>query len=718
MDPWRALGRDQQRQCEHHISCIVTTVCIAITIVIINTMIKHRARAKFVQGESTQEQSVPSALSHPLVDTTEDKVSQQPKGGAGNKADVSFVGMMLVIASMFFFFVQSLHASNHSAENHRKAFLRQAHEAKTSSRRRSLNFFALLRPTEEQTNGHHLIQTPPTIQNSDNISGAHKADVGEDDVPMHPNTNPEEPQTDRAETPRERSLTMAHFVNADHLENEPNSAPLEKLQKKPNETSGTGDDGLPKPDEQTGVCWYDGHCRVREICAPTGQKGVGKCIDWSFSMQDAALENAAQACADACVTELRQDEHFHQDSWANIESINAFTIDAYPKGCRVVFRREPEGNHFDHLKKMDRNFKQTWKEQIHPSVKQWVETRFRHVKRVDPISGPPDDGDDRWVALCTNPCQKDADCGSGAVDSAFQCKEGSCQRNPVYWEPSSFKNHPVTLVTAATGSYFSGLSNLAASARFWAPTYKMVVYNLGGLSDEMKSQIRSWSNVISLEWPDGVPDIYPKHVKRGKVYAWKPILVNETLHKYGSIFYMDAGSTLSGPIDPVETILEREGIFLVKGQDANMHLSHSDSYKWFGYDKGNFKTGPHYSGNTQAFLYPSRYVDSVVMANAKCALDAKCIMPYGSNLNNHRYDQTTISILAYQPKIRLRHYVEYVAASQRQLNPDLTQPNTRFVWTARQSCSFYRQRETGGNSPPLRRRITTKKKDYAEHIVA
>ena len=465
-----------------------------------------------------------------------------------------------------------------------------------------------------------------------------------------------------------------------------------ETEQKQTERVESGNDDLPKPEAKTGVCWYDGHCGVRELCAPTGQKGVGKCI--SLALGDEPPVNATQACADACVAELRLDEHHHHEMWANVESINSFTSGEYPNGCRVVFRREPQGDHFRELDHTDSNFRSTWTDPIKPSDKEWLAKRFKHVKRVDPISGPSEDGEARWMALCTNPCETDADCSSRVDGTAFHCRDGSCQKNPTYWGPSSLSRHPVTLVSAATGGYFRGLKNLAASARFWAPDHKMVVYNIGGFTSDMKAEIRSWSNVIALEWEDGVPDSFPSHVKRGKGYGWTPIVVNETLHKYGSIFFMDAGSTLAGKIDPVEAILEREGIFLAKGQDGDMKLSHPDTYKWFGYDKETFKTGPHYSGGTHAYLYPSRYVDTIVQANANCALDAKCINPMGSNLGNHRYDQTTLSILAYQPKIRPGHHVEYLASSRNQLNPDLTLPSFRFVWTARQGCSFYSNRES------------------------
>ena len=74
----------------------------------------------------------------------------------------------------------------------------------------------------------------------------------------------------------------------------------------------------------------------------------------------------------------------------------------------------------------------------------------------------------------------------------------------------------MVIVTGATNTYFGGLANLAASARYWAPKNKLVVYNLGGLTNDQKDEIRSWKNVIALEWPNGIPESYPEHVSVGK----------------------------------------------------------------------------------------------------------------------------------------------------------------------------------------------------------
>jgi hypothetical protein len=257
----------------------------------------------------------------------------------------------------------------------------------------------------------------------------------------------------------------------------------------------------------------------------------------------------------------------------------------------------------------------------------------------------------------------------------------------------------MVIVTGATLGYMKGLTNLCASLRYWAPHHKVVVYNLGGMMAEHIQEIEGWQNVVAVEWRDGVPPQYPPHVSKGKIYAWKPIIVNETLHKYKSIFWLDAGSTVAGPITPIENVIQRTGLMLVKGQDMDMkQKSFEATYEWFNTTKETFQAGPHYSGNTQAFMLPSRYVESVVLPNAACAMDPNCISPLGARLRNHRYDQTTISILAYHPKVRAPHYTEYLAAGKNQLNPDMRKPSFKMILTSRQSVKFYSVLERGLNA--------------------
>jgi Protein of unknown function (DUF1647) len=305
-----------------------------------------------------------------------------------------------------------------------------------------------------------------------------------------------------------------------------------------------------------------------------------------------------------------------------------------------------------------------------------------------------------YNAFCSLPCQSNKDCPSG-TECTGRPEQSIAAPVPILAEPkschtptTSYDKQPkdMVIVTGSNNAYYPALQNFAASLKFWAPHRKLVVYNLGMTELQLKN-VQKWTNVHALHWEPGIPANLPPHVNNLKNYAWKSIIINETVHEYKSIFWLDAGATFTGPIDSIEEIIHRNGIFLVRGQDEDMkRLSHPGTYQALGYDKDTFRKGlnsPHYAGGIQGHVYPSRFIDSLVIPNAQCALDPDCIAPPGSSLGNHRYDQTSLSILAYQTTVQATHYTEYLAAGRDQLNKDLFKPSEKIMWTSRGNCHFY-----------------------------
>ena len=390
-----------------------------------------------------------------------------------------------------------------------------------------------------------------------------------------------------------------------------------------------------------------------------------------------------QTCIQQCLQELKWDElYFYHglepQQVAAYEALNGH-------GCVVEYQRIQT--------KVDRA---NWT----VSIDEWMNIRSHHVVRVDPYI--PKNTDESnislWRALCDDPCQTQNDCpkAKGLICASRDGQNKTCQTL------TENIRHDMVVVTGADSFYFPALENFAGSLKFWGPRYPLVVYNLG-MTKEQLDKVRSWSNLLALKWPNGIPSSYPKHVRNNlKNYAWKSIIINETVHKYKSIFWLDAGATFVGPIEPIEHIVHQHGIFLVKGQDLTMkRLSNPATYEWFGYNKTTFDGGPHFAGNTQGYLFPSRYIDTVVIPNAECALDRRCIAPPGSHLRNHRYDQTTLSILAYHKYVKAPHHTEYLAPSRGHLKANLSEHNRFIFWTARGLCDYY----TYMNKKPPRQRI-------------
>lgn len=465
---------------------------------------------------------------------------------------------------------------------------------------------------------------------------------------------------------------------------------------------------FPRPYSYDNVpCRYHGNCPVGTICGDNGMCEYYlpfKDNDGTtFSSMDKlrSADPTLYACANACHQELALDEWYQDESNITIHSIEPAK---HPHQCLLTFSRFP--GHWANV----------------PSVERWMQRRFRHVVRVDPqqlIRQPnsttynkradEEESDNKWYALCNQPCKTDKDCTGAtchgrpksSIPPGIFASPKTCQTKPVSTEDD------LVLVSGAGKTYFHGLKNLVASALYWAPNLTIVVYNLGMDPDQVKTIQEEWAHPkLVLEWPEGIPGHYPDHVrKRLTNYAWKPIIVNETVHKYKSILWHDAGSTFVGPLDPVRDILHRHGAFLVHGQDDHMNKrAHPDMFRFFGQNKSTMPTGPHFGGSVHGFVWPSRYIDTIVIPNAECAMIKDCISPQTSTIANHRYDQTGLSILAYHKYIHAPHYTEYLAAHPEQVptsSKKQKQLPTRFIsYTSRQSNYFYSQ-FYGWNSKPM-----------------
>jgi hypothetical protein len=440
-------------------------------------------------------------------------------------------------------------------------------------------------------------------------------------------------------------------------------------------------------------CRYHGNCPVGEVC----QNGL--CDSYRNASKSLFDQGRHDLCLESCLNELKVDEWYYHGSVPIVQGRKSSE-----NGCILMYQR----------KRKEKVSTEQW---TPPSFEEWLQQRFRRVIRTDPVSQKKLGSDVLvWNALCAFPCESNQDCPN----------ELKCEGRPASQTPPGILSSPKTcrhsdngkfsndmmIISGSDIGYFDALENFAASLQFWSPRSRLVVYNLG-MSDEQIGRVEKWPNVHRIHWKDGIPRSYPPHVQDLKNYAWKSIAVNESVHEYKSIFWLDAGATFTGPLDPIQDILHRDGIFLVKGQDASMkQLSHPSTYKWFGFDKETFVGGPHFAGGIQGHVYPSRFISTIVVPNAgkqqqlvrelhrfsfvsvlndvpECALDPNCISPEGSSLSDHRYDQTSLSILAYQNHVRPQHHTEYLAAGRHQLNDNMKEPNRFIMWTARGSCQYY-----------------------------
>ncbi|CAH1779243.1 unnamed protein product, partial [Owenia fusiformis] len=252
----------------------------------------------------------------------------------------------------------------------------------------------------------------------------------------------------------------------------------------------------------------------------------------------------------------------------------------------------------------------------------------------------------------------------------------------------TLKTSDVKIVTAANDDYFFGLMEFVASVHFWDPHTSIIVYDLG-LRPQQKKKAESWCNVQVNPLPESTPD----HIRNEdrKRYTWKPLILQDAVTKYGAIFYSDAGSVIRGPLEPIRKLLIDDGHFFVQGQDMDMtKLLHEGMCRYFKVNKKMLKGKYSFAGNTQGYVRGGLAEKHILHPLVKCAISPECITPRGSSLQNHRYDQSALSIIIYTSSIAVQPHTEFLAASWNQLNPNPFLPSSKIVWTSRQGSHSYR----------------------------
>ena len=153
------------------------------------------------------------------------------------------------------------------------------------------------------------------------------------------------------------------------------------------------------------------------------------------------------------------------------------------------------------------------------------------------------------------------------------------------------------------------------------------------------------------------------------------------LEEWKSILWLGAGCDIRAPITPIIDIIEKEGIFLVQGQDLDMtQWIHNKTLEFMNKSKNNYIGKYSFAGGIQGHLLNSKN-NSLIKFQKELALNPNCICPNGSSLRNHRYDQSILSILAHD--MELNSYTKYLAASRSQLVKNPLKPSKQIIWTAR-----------------------------------
>jgi hypothetical protein len=221
---------------------------------------------------------------------------------------------------------------------------------------------------------------------------------------------------------------------------------------------------------------------------------------------------------------------------------------------------------------------------------------------------------------------------------------------------------PYTILTGANDAYINTLIGFIENYVSQFDANNLIVYNLG-LNDPNKQLLLILQQKYNFALKTIDYTLYPEHVDLSKYnglmcsYAFKPIIIYNEATNYDNknkiIIWMDSANRFTSQmIESIYNITKTQGFYSPISNNANtiesIELSHPETVSKLGLTEVEHKTKlACISANLVAFNYFISPGMDLLNDWYNYSLDKSIIIPEGSSRNNHRQDQTILSILVY-----------------------------------------------------------------------
>ncbi|KAI9263375.1 hypothetical protein BDA99DRAFT_510072 [Phascolomyces articulosus] len=229
-----------------------------------------------------------------------------------------------------------------------------------------------------------------------------------------------------------------------------------------------------------------------------------------------------------------------------------------------------------------------------------------------------------------------------------------------------------TVVTAASSNHFCALESMLYTFRelqkYVAPQDfpRLVVYNLG-IDDHQRTIMDNlykegyFDDMIDFNY-EAYPPFWNVLINRGQ-YAWKPGIVKEVQVKYGGVIvWLDTGDVPNALfMRMIPQYIRRHGFWSPRSTGLiGSKFNHIGMFKYFNLRRKDFEMYENCNGAAVGFDADNqKIVDELITPWYDCAMEENCIAPPTSSRQNHRQDQSAITLLATRAGYRCFEYPEF-----------------------------------------------------------
>jgi hypothetical protein len=202
------------------------------------------------------------------------------------------------------------------------------------------------------------------------------------------------------------------------------------------------------------------------------------------------------------------------------------------------------------------------------------------------------------------------------------------------------------IITGASSNHFRSLIQLLNTLITSNKNLKCVVWDLGLTETECIELYVRFSIKLNKFNYNKYPPYFNIHINAGE-YAWKPVLINETTNIFGENIYLwlDAGDIVVSELTPLIEFINTMGIY---SNPTSKILNHPNVFLEIEPYYKQFENHIHRNGAIIGFNTNLTWVRELIHKWALWAQNKNIIAPSGSNRNNHRQDQTLLTLLYWE----------------------------------------------------------------------
>ena len=212
----------------------------------------------------------------------------------------------------------------------------------------------------------------------------------------------------------------------------------------------------------------------------------------------------------------------------------------------------------------------------------------------------------------------------------------------------------LTIVTATDQIFFESLIQLLENIRYYEKEIPIVVYNLGIEESQYRTLLDKKFNNLNIKDFDfsSFPKFYSERDKFNRLgqYAWKSAIINkELISSKKQVLWFDTGNLITKKVTLIRIIVSALGVFSPISAGSIINWTHKDTLNYLNTEKSIYKKR-NLTGGIVAFDWENQNARNLSKDWKDYCSVEKCIAPKGSNRDNHRQDQSILSILKYKNK--------------------------------------------------------------------